>query len=118
MGDLTPFYDVKLDGPDERVRKGYQEFLSKQCNPIHAPEGSCDTPENALAMLRANSHIAVNTLANAAAAGDVKAATVILDKAHGKEPSVVVNVGVVIPPSPSDDEIIARYIAKYGKAEL
>ena len=85
MGDLTPIYDVRLDGPDERVRKGYQEFLATRCEPIHAPEGSCDTPENALAMLRANSHIAVNALTTAAANGDVKAAVAILDKAYPKD---------------------------------
>lgn len=79
-GYIPPKQDVLPPGMYSKATQSAVE-----ARPIHAPEGSCDTPENALAMLRANSHIAVNTLTAAAAQGDVKAATAILDKAYPKD---------------------------------
>lgn len=118
MGDLT-IYNPRIDGPDERPRQKLYELLERDAKPVYAPAGAM-TVETFREHNQNNAHLAVNVPAeiasdpNAPPAARLKAAEMISVNAYGKAPEVQVNVGVVMPPSESDDEIIARYIAKYG----
>jgi hypothetical protein len=76
MNELTPFYDVKMDGPDERVRQRYQEFLKSSQAAVELP-GGVITKDMAATFAQENHGAIMNNALKKAMAPDAKASEAI-----------------------------------------
>lgn len=123
MNGLTPLDDIKMNGPDERPAKLYQEFLSQSRNAV-AFAGDKMEADDLVSLIKQDMPLAytkgyIEPLLDSRTPASVKKAIAdsMGDRAYGKEPATVVNVGVVIPSGPTDEQIMKRFYARMKEAE-
>lgn len=116
---ISPIYDVKLDGPDERVREGFKNFLEYESKPRYMNPLQESTREDLQKAARENVGYAFNEgylkpLSNPATPPAVKKqiTDALLERAHGKvENDVNVKLSGAVGVVTISTEDIARLIA-------